>query len=62
MKKKSKGHNSVNNVDGVTVLVSAHCLIMLYISIKFHENTSKSFRFIERTRNHDGNFQVDIIP
>ena len=27
------------------------CLIMLYISVKFHENTFKGFQAIERTRN-----------
>ena len=34
----SKGHNSVKNVGGVTGFFSAHCLMMVYISTKFHEN------------------------
>ena len=36
------------------VLNSAHCLMMLYIYTKFHENISKGFRVTERTQNHDG--------
>ena len=44
------------------LLFSAHCLIMIYISNTFHENISKGFRIIERTRNNDANFQKDIIP
>ena len=31
-------------------LFSAHCLIVLYISTKFHENISKGFKVIERTQ------------
>ena len=31
-------------------LFSAHCLVVLYICIKFHENISKGFRAFERTR------------
>ena len=32
-------------------LSSARCLMLFYISMKFHENTQTGFRFIERTRN-----------
>ena len=46
--KYTKGHNSVKNVGGVTIL--AHCLVLLYICTKFHENISKGFRVIERTQ------------
>ena len=35
----------------VTFLFSARHLIMLYISLKFHENILKGFQVIERTRN-----------
>ena len=31
-------------------LCSAHCLMMLYISIKSHENILKGFQVMERTR------------
>ena len=48
--KISKGHNSVNNVGGVTILFSAHRLIMVYICTKFHENIPDGIKFIERTR------------
>ena len=33
----TKGNNSAKNVGGVTVLISARCLVMLYISTKFCE-------------------------
>ena len=35
-------------------LFSAHHLKILYICTKFHENISKGFLVIARTRNHDG--------
>ena len=31
-------------------LFSAHCLLMLYISTKLHENISKGFKVIKRTQ------------
>ena len=31
-------------------MCSAHCLIMLYISVKFHENISNGFQLTEQTR------------
>ena len=34
-------------------LVSAHCLIMLYICDKIHENISMGFRVTEWTQKHD---------
>ena len=45
MRKISKGHNSVKNVNGV----SAHHLTVVYISIKFHENVFNGIKFIKRT-------------
>ena len=38
------------NVGGVTVLISARCLVMLYISTKFCEIISNGIKVIERTR------------
>ena len=48
--KLSKGHNSVKNVCGVTVLFSAHCLMVVYICSKFHENILDGIKVIERTQ------------
>ena len=53
MGKISKGHNSVKNVGGVTVLgflFSAHRLMMVYICTKFNENILDGIKVIERTR------------
>ena len=48
--KCSKGHNFVKNVDGLPWLFfSAHCLMMVYICTKFHENILESIKVIERT-------------
>ena len=46
----TKGHNSVRTVDGVMVIISIYCLMMLNIWTKFQENISKGFRVIERMR------------
>ena len=48
--KISKGHNSVKNVDNVTVLFSAHHLMVVYISSKFHENILDGIKVIEWIR------------
>ena len=48
--KISKGHNSVENEGGVTVLFPADCLMMLYICAKFHENFLDGIKITERTR------------
>ena len=48
--KISKGNNSAKNVGGVTVLISARRLVMLYISTKFCEIISNGIKVIERTR------------
>ena len=48
--KNTKGNNSAKNVGGVTVLISACRLVMLYISIKFCEIISNGIKVIERTR------------
>ena len=37
------GHNSVNLVKRVTVLLSADYLIMVYICTRFHENILNGF-------------------
>ena len=48
--KITKGNNSAKNVDGVTVLISARRLVMLYISTKFCEIILNGIKVIERTR------------
>ena len=60
--KISKGYNSVNNVDGVTILFSAYCLIVVYISRKFHEIILSGIKVIERTGFSLAKFQRAIIP
>ena len=57
-----KGHNSLKNVGGVTILFSAHRLIVVYISTKFHENILHGIKVIERTRLPSEKFQRAIIP
>ena len=47
--KISKGNNSAKNVVGVTVLITAPCLVMLFISTKFCDNLSNGIKVIERT-------------
>ena len=47
--KITKGNNSAKNVGGVTVLISACRLVMLYISTKFCEIISNGIKVIERT-------------
>ena len=48
--KISKGNNSAKNVGEVTVLFSAHRLIMLYICARFREIISNGIKVMERTR------------
>ena len=48
--KISKGNNSAKNVGGVTILISARRLIMLYICAKFREIISNGIKVMERTR------------
>ena len=60
--KITKGNNSAKNVGGVTVLISARRLVMLYISTKFCEVISNGIKVIERTRFLYGKFQRGIIP
>ena len=48
--KITKGNNSAKNVGGVTVLISARYLVMLYIYAKFREITLNGIKVIERTR------------
>ena len=60
--KITKGNNSAKNVGGVTVLISARCLVMLYISTKFCEIISNGIKVIERTRFLYRKFQRGMIP
>ena len=50
IRKITKGNNSAKNVGGVTVLISACRLVMLYISTKFCEIISNGIKVIERTQ------------
>ena len=60
--KITKGNNSAKNVGGVTVLISASRLVMLYISTKFCEIISNGIKVIERTRFLYRKFQRGINP
>ena len=60
--KITKGNNSAKKVSGVTVLISARRLVMLYISTKFCEIISNGIKVIERTRFLYRKFQRGIIP
>ena len=44
------------------LLISAHRLVMLYISTKFHEIILNGFKVIEPTRFLYGKLQRGIIP
>ena len=46
--KISKGHNSVENVVGVTVHFSANSLMVVYISTKFHKNILDGIKAIQQ--------------
>ena len=48
--KITKGNNSAKNVGGVTVLISACHLVMLYICAEFREIISNGYKVMERTR------------
>ena len=50
LQKISRGNYSAKNVGGVTVLISARRLIMLYICAKFREIISNGIKVMERTR------------
>ena len=60
--KITKGNNSAKKVGGVTVLISARCLIMLYICAKLHEIILNGIKVIERTQFLYGKLQRGIIP
>ena len=47
--KFTKGHNSVESVGGVTVLIVWTCLIMLYICVKFCQSIPKGLELQTRT-------------
>ena len=59
--KITKGYNSAKNVGGVTVLISARRLVMLYISTKFCEIILNGIKVIEQTRFLYEKFQRGII-
>ena len=44
------------------LLISARRLVMLYISVKFHEIILNGIKFIGRTRFRYGKLQTGIIP
>ena len=46
----SKGRNSKSRLTSVTFLCSTHCLTVLYICEKFHQNIWIGFQLTERTR------------
>ena len=48
--KISKRHNSVINVDRVKFFLSAHCLMVVCICTKLHENILDGINVIEGTR------------
>ena len=60
--KITKGNNSAKNVGGMTVLISARRLVMLYISTKFCEIILNGIKVIERTRFLVRKLQRGIIP
>ena len=62
IRKITKGNNSAKNVGEVTVFISAHCLVMLYISTKFCKIISNGIKVIELTRFLYGKLQRVIIP
>ena len=56
-----KGNNSGKNVSGMTILISAKWLVMLYICIKFREIISDGIKVIQRTQFLYGKLQRGII-
>ena len=60
--KITKGNNSAKNEGGVTLLISAPRLVMLYISTKLCDIISNGIEVIERTRFLYGKLQRGIIP
>ena len=44
------GENSIKNIGGVSVLVSAHRLMVVYICTEFHVNILNGIKVIEQTR------------
>ena len=45
-----KGALFRKNVDGITIIFSAHCVMVVYICTKFQENFLDSIKVIERTQ------------
>ena len=60
--KITKGNNYAKYVGGVTLLISACCLVMLYICAKFRETISNGIKVIERTQLIYGKLQRSLIP
>ena len=51
----SKGNNSKSRQSELWFICSAHCLMVLYIWVKFHENITNGIRVMERTQVHERN-------
>ena len=60
--KISKDNNSVKMYVELRFLFSAHCLVVVYISTKFHENILHGIKVIERIRFPSEKIQRAIIP
>ena len=43
------------------LMFSARCFIVLYVCVKFHENTSNGFQLTKRTRVHGRNGYVKCL-
>ena len=57
----SKGHNSVKMLVELPFFFSAHRLIMVYISTKFHKNILDGIKVIERNDFHKKKFKGPYI-
>ena len=60
--KTLKGHNSVKILMELQFFFTTHCLFMLFICTKFHENILDRVKVIERTEFSYQNFQMGINP
>ena len=58
----SKGNNSKKYTDKLHLFISSHHLMMLYISVKFHENILKAFFLYNGNETSIGKFQRRITP
>ena len=60
--KIARGNNYAKNAGGVNVLISARCLVMLYICAKFHEIILYGIKVIEQTLFLYEKLQRGLIP